>query len=60
MDLIWGRRRGRDIELPAEGKRDPRLPAKPDVRGAFRQAGKGLKQARELSQKSRSQSKGGR
>lgn len=39
-----------DIELPTEGRRDPRLPAKgPDVLGALRESKKGLSQVRSLA-----------
>jgi hypothetical protein len=52
--LVGAGMRGRDIQLPQEGKRDPRLGAeKPDVLGAFKEAGRGFKAVRELAGKSR-------
>ncbi len=60
MQFIFNKRSKGDIELPAQGRRDPRLPRpaeKPDVMGAFKQAGKGLQQLRSLTASSRSPSK---
>ena len=48
-------RGGRDIQLPAE--KDGKAVVKAGSLDQFRQAGKGLKQLRELTSKSRSQSK---
>lgn len=39
-----------DIELPnLSGRRDRRLPDRPDVLGAFKEAKRGLKKVREIS-----------
>jgi hypothetical protein len=49
----------KDVNLPLEGSVIPksRWPQKPDVAGAFRKAGKGYQQLKELTAKSRSASK---
>lgn len=60
MAFIFSKRPKGDIELPAQGRRDPRLPRqaeKPDVMGAFKEAGTGLQQLRSLTASSRSQRK---
>lgn len=44
MEFIFAKRPQKDVELPAQGKRDPRLPKRPDVLGSLAQAGEGLKE----------------
>lgn len=39
--------KGKDIELPQERKRDPRLPKKSDPMEGLRRAGEGLRAIRE-------------
>jgi hypothetical protein len=49
--LVGAGMRGRDIQLPQEGKRDPRLPAAPRQLGA--DIASGFKAVRELAGKGR-------
>lgn len=49
---LTGRSRGKDINLPSSGRKDPRLPASlSDVHSALGEAGRGLKKVREISKR---------